>query len=72
MTTKYIDTTVEVGLEEWTTEELQKELIDRKKDLAIGTDGIEHLIRHGIEDRDWSKIEEFAEKLDIHFFRRKS
>lgn len=71
MTTKYIDTTVEVGIEEWTTEELQKELIDRKKDLAIGTDGIKHLIRHGIEDRDWSKIEEFAEKLDIYFYRRK-
>ena len=28
----------------------------------------EHLLRHGIEDRNWKLIEEFAEKVGVQFF----
>lgn len=28
------------------------------------------LIKHGIEDRDWRKIEEAAELLNIYFFKK--
>lgn len=63
MTTKYIG----VDLDEWSSSELQQELIERGSGVPIRECEHEHLLRHGIEDRDWSKIEEFAEKLDVHF-----
>jgi hypothetical protein len=66
MTTKYIEKTVEVDLDDFETEDLFEALHDR----GAGKVEHEHLLRHGIEDRDWSKIEEFAEKLDVHFSRK--
>ena len=65
--------TVDIDMSDFDTEELVTVLSARGVDLYEGTDleEHEHLLRHGIEDRDWSKIEEFAEKLDIHFFRKK-
>ena len=63
--------TVDIDLEDFSSDELRQELRDRKEYLPVEMDEIKHLLRHGIEDRDWSKIEEFAEKLDVHFFRRK-
>ena len=67
MTTKYIETTVEVDLDDFETEDLFEALYNR----GDGRCEHEHLIRQGIEDRDWLKIEEFAEKMDIEFFRGK-
>lgn len=71
MNTKDIEVCAEVSLDEWTSEELIQELKERKKTVPIDVEDVEYLIRQGIEDRDWRKIEEFAEKLDIEFFRRK-
>lgn len=66
MVRAYVEATVEVDLENFDDEDLLEELLDR----GLGKVENEHLLRHGIEDRDWSKIEEFAEKLDVHFYRR--
>jgi len=65
MTKKYIETTVEVDLDDFETCDLLEALSNR----GAGRVEHEYLLRHGIEDRDWSKIKEFAEKLDVHFFR---
>ena len=61
--------TVDIDMSDFDTEELVSVLGARGVDLYEGTDleEHEHLLRHGIEDRDWSKIEEFAEKLDVNF-----
>ena len=59
-----IETTVEVDLDDFDADDLFEELQER----GLGKVQFEHLLRHGIEDRDWSKIEEFAQKLDVHFF----
>ena len=58
---------VEVDLDDFDDDDLFEELSDR----GLGKVEFGHLLRHGIEDRDWSKIEEFAEKLNVQFFRRK-
>lgn len=62
-----IETTVEVDLDDFDKDDLWDALERR----GLGKVQFEHLIRQGIEDRDWRKIEEFAEKMDIEFFRRK-
>ena len=58
-----IETTVEVDLDDFETEDL----IEAIEDRGLGVVQFENLLRHGIEDRDWSKIEEFAEKLNVRF-----
>lgn len=70
MTTKTVSRDVEIDLDDFSTDELVEEIVGRG-----GADELssyseiknERLLRHGIEDRDWAKIEEFARSNGIEF-----
>lgn len=59
--------TVELDMYDFDTSEIIEVLESRGLSVYQNIDETKHLLRHGIEDRDWSKIEEFAEKLDVEF-----
>lgn len=64
---------VEIDLDEFSTEDLKKELNHRDENYVPPHETkFQDLLRHGIEDRDWRKIEEAAELLRIQWFRQKS
>lgn len=70
MRSKTVSVDVEIDLDDFSTDELIEEIVGRgDTDELSSYSGIksEHLLRHGIEDRDWQKIEEFARLNGVDF-----